>query len=323
MILDLEYVEIDTEISSIARIQPEIWKVTHKSAWPWIRRWPVNTAVFLISWLWSLKLLYHYCEPWHRICGNRHRNLSNSTNPAWNMEGHAKKPVTLNLKVDGWYCRNCYMTIVILDLEYVEIDNEFSLIAQIQPEIWKLILKKCFFSRDLEFQSHVVRLNFQMPSSFCPYFQQSLQISPRSCYRFRYSTLLLGVKNSPPVTEHVVFFQYTTRVKSHPLDFMCHVHTNSISSTYSKSCAIFWRDKQLMKTSSIPSSNNLKTVCDWGYAPDYITLHYRHFKRHTHLNWPVVHQQLAYMLYEIQPTGPARGLATQQVGYDQKGKSAA
>ena len=29
-----------------------------------------------------------------------------------------------------------------------------------------------------------------------------------------------------------------------------------------------------------------------------------------------------YMLYEIQPTGPARRLATQQVGYDQKGKSA-
>ena len=28
------------------------------------------------------------------------------------------------------------------------------------------------------------------------------------------------------------------------------------------------------------------------------------------------------MLYEIQPTGPARRLATQQVGYDQKGKSA-
>ena len=29
------------------------------------------------------------------------------------------------------------------------------------------------------------------------------------------------------------------------------------------------------------------------------------------------------MLYEIQSTGPARRLATQQVGYDQKGKSAA
>ena len=28
------------------------------------------------------------------------------------------------------------------------------------------------------------------------------------------------------------------------------------------------------------------------------------------------------MLYEIQPTGPAHRLATQQVGYDQKGKSA-
>ena len=28
------------------------------------------------------------------------------------------------------------------------------------------------------------------------------------------------------------------------------------------------------------------------------------------------------MLYKIQPTGPARRLATQQVGYDQKGKSA-
>ena len=27
------------------------------------------------------------------------------------------------------------------------------------------------------------------------------------------------------------------------------------------------------------------------------------------------------MLYEIQPTGPARRLAAQQVGYDQKGKS--
>ena len=29
-----------------------------------------------------------------------------------------------------------------------------------------------------------------------------------------------------------------------------------------------------------------------------------------------------YMLYEIQPTGPARRLATQQVGYNQRGKSA-
>ena len=28
------------------------------------------------------------------------------------------------------------------------------------------------------------------------------------------------------------------------------------------------------------------------------------------------------MLYKIQPTGPARRLATQQVGYEQKGKSA-
>ena len=30
-----------------------------------------------------------------------------------------------------------------------------------------------------------------------------------------------------------------------------------------------------------------------------------------------------YMLYEIQPTGPARRLATQKVGYDQQGKSTA
>ena len=29
------------------------------------------------------------------------------------------------------------------------------------------------------------------------------------------------------------------------------------------------------------------------------------------------------MLYEIQPTGPARRLATQKVGYDQQGKSTA
>ena len=29
-----------------------------------------------------------------------------------------------------------------------------------------------------------------------------------------------------------------------------------------------------------------------------------------------------YILYDIQPTGPACRLATQQVGYDQKGKSA-
>ena len=28
------------------------------------------------------------------------------------------------------------------------------------------------------------------------------------------------------------------------------------------------------------------------YTLDYITLHYRHFKRHIHLKWPVVHQQL-------------------------------
>ena len=53
---------------------------------------------------------------------------------------------------------------------------------------------------------------------------------------------------------------------------------------------------------------------------DYITLHYQHFKRHLHLKdqWCINN----YMLYEIQPTGPARRLATQQVGYDQKGKSA-
>ena len=40
-----------------------------------------------------------------------------------------------------------------------------------------------------------------------------------------------------------------------------------------------------------------------------ISLHYRHFKRHLHLKWPVVGYINNYMLYEMQPTGPARRLA--------------
>ena len=56
-----------------------------------------------------------------------------------------------------------------------------------------------------------------------------------------------------------------------------------------------------------------------------ITLHYiafRHFKRHLYgagtPNWCIND----YMLYEILPTGPARRLATQQIGHDQEEKSA-
>ena len=30
----------------------------------------------------------------------------------------------------------------------------------------------------------------------------------------------------------------------------------------------------------------------WAFIGDVVTLHYRHFKRHLHLKWPVVHQQL-------------------------------
>ena len=55
------------------------------------------------------------------------------------MEGHAKSQ---------W----CYITIVILDLEYVEINIEIFPIAQIQPEIWKLILKNYSFHVTLNFK---------------------------------------------------------------------------------------------------------------------------------------------------------------------------
>ena len=46
---------------------------------------------------------------------------------------------------------------------------------------------------------------------------------------------------------------------------------------------------------------------------------------HVGQHWPKVTSgasAIRYMLYKIQPTGPALRLATQQVGYDQKGKSA-
>ena len=56
------------------------------------------------------------------------------------MEGHAKKGVTLSLKLNDWYCRNCYITIVIPDLEYVEIDTEIA--------------------RDLEFKGHGITLQY-------------------------------------------------------------------------------------------------------------------------------------------------------------------
>ena len=42
------------------------------------------------------------------------------------MKDHAKKLVTLSLKVNGWHWSICYeiiIIIVILDLEYVEIDT--------------------------------------------------------------------------------------------------------------------------------------------------------------------------------------------------------
>ena len=77
MITDLKYVELDTEIFLTAHIQTGIWKVMKNSTWPWIWRSSVATAIFVISSLWSLTLL----------CGNRHRDLFNSTNPAWDMEG--------------------------------------------------------------------------------------------------------------------------------------------------------------------------------------------------------------------------------------------
>ena len=44
VILGLKYVEIDTEISPIARIQPEIWKVMLKFAWLRIWRSTVKKA---------------------------------------------------------------------------------------------------------------------------------------------------------------------------------------------------------------------------------------------------------------------------------------
>ena len=58
------------------------------------------------------------------------------------MGGHEILSVTSNLKVN---CSICYITIVILDLGYVEIDTEIFFIAQIRAEIWKLILKNATF----------------------------------------------------------------------------------------------------------------------------------------------------------------------------------
>ena len=49
-----------------------------------------------------------------------------------------KYRVAWNLQVTGWYYSNCDITIVILDLEYVEIDTEISPTARIQPEICKI-----------------------------------------------------------------------------------------------------------------------------------------------------------------------------------------
>ena len=55
-ILDLEYVEIDTEIFPIAQIQMEMWKATKNSAWPWIWRSTVDFAVIVILLLRFLTL---------------------------------------------------------------------------------------------------------------------------------------------------------------------------------------------------------------------------------------------------------------------------
>ena len=44
------------------------------------------------------------------------------------------------------------------------------------------------------------------------------------------------------------------------------------------------------QTSKIKKQQRLN--CNIPVYFNYITLHYRHFKRHLHLKWPVVHQQL-------------------------------
>ena len=93
VLLELKYVEIDIEIFPIVRIHKEICKVTQTNARPRIWISTVNSAVFIIS---LLEYLSHT-----QVCGHTHRNLSDKTNPAWDMESHAKKLVTLNLKVNG------------------------------------------------------------------------------------------------------------------------------------------------------------------------------------------------------------------------------
>ena len=52
-------------------------KIRQNCAGHWIWKTTVNTAIFF----------YINHEP--RICGNIHQDLSDSTNPAWDMEGHA------------------------------------------------------------------------------------------------------------------------------------------------------------------------------------------------------------------------------------------
>ena len=134
------------------------------------------------------------------------------------MEGHAKKRVTLNLKAYGWYCRNCYIIDMTLDLEYVEINLGVSPILQIQLEIWKLILKNASFHVTWPWISRSIgrtKVNFRMPSSSL--FQQFHQISNNSSKFhqdrnkvFEVIALRCFGENLPPITEHIVFFHYTS-----------------------------------------------------------------------------------------------------------------
>ena len=48
----------------------------------------------------------------------------------------------------------------------------------------------------------------------------------------------------------------------------------------------------LLALKSIKSNNISKMKTIFKIDQIFITLHYRHFKRHLHLKWPVVHQQL-------------------------------
>ena len=96
VIRDLDNGEMDTEIFPIARVQPDKWKVTQNSTWPWIWRSNTTFAVLIISELGSVTLI---------MWKYRHRDFSNSPSTAGDMKGHANELVTLNLKVNR-YCHS-------------------------------------------------------------------------------------------------------------------------------------------------------------------------------------------------------------------------